>query len=150
MRTFQSLAPQPGVYLDWGGGGAWSETIRTLRDDGWDVWGYEPAAVEAGPHVVNRREEISARFDGIFSNNVIEHFRDPVAAFRDFHGLLKENGRMAHSSPCYDYAYSFTRFRTLFLLGRSPEVLARRTGFEVIDQVRDGEYINTVFARGAD
>lgn len=148
VRTFQSLAPVRGwPYLDWGCGGAWSRTIEQLRGEGWDVWGYEPSAEAAGNFVVNQRGAISARFGGIFSNNVIEHFRDPVAQFRDFHSVLAEGGRMAHSSPCYEYAYSHTRFHTLFLLGRSPHVLAERTGFRVENRVQDGEYINLIFAR---
>ena len=71
---------------------------------------------------------ISVKFDAIFSNNVIEHFRDPVAQFEDFKTILANDGRMAHSSPCYEYAYPFTRFHTLFLIGKSPHVLAERTG----------------------
>ncbi|WP_210250101.1 class I SAM-dependent methyltransferase [Microvirga aerophila] len=148
IRTFHSLRPQrQGVYLDWGCGGAWSPTISKLREGGWDVWGYEPSADVASAFVVNQRNAVSARFDGIFSNNVIEHFRDPIAQFKDFHSLLKDGGGMAHSSPCYEYRYSFTRFHTLFLLGKSPDVLAERTGFRVIDRVQEGEYINVVFAR---
>nr|WP_293682859.1 hypothetical protein [uncultured Phenylobacterium sp.] len=54
-----------------------------LRERGYDVWGYEPHAAEARPHIVTRREEIGAKFDGIFSNNVIEHLLDPAAAFTD-------------------------------------------------------------------
>ena len=148
LRTFQSLMPEKdGLFLDWGCGGAWSKTIASLRTDGWDVWGYEPSAPVPGDHVVNNRAEISARFNGIFSNNVIEHFRTPVDAFRDFHGLLVDGGTMAHSSPCYEKNYTFTRFHTLFLTGRSPHVLAERTGFEVVDDIRDGEYINFVFRK---
>lgn len=148
LRTFQSLLPEKdGLFLDWGCGGAWSKTVASLRSNGWDVWGYEPSAPEPGDHVVNNRAEISARFNGIFSNNVIEHFRSPVDAFRDFHGLLMDGGIMAHSSPCYEKNYTFTRFHTLFLTGRSPHVLAERTGFEVIGDVRDGEYINFVFRK---
>jgi hypothetical protein len=52
---------------------------------------------------------------------------------------------MAHSSPCYEYAYPFTRFHTLFLLGRSAHVLAEATGFRLKNQTKDGEYINLVF-----
>ena len=91
------------------------------------------------------RDQISARFDGIFSNNVIEHFRDPRRQFEEFRRILKPGARMAHSSPCYEYAYAFTRFHTLFLLGRSTNVLAARTGFRVSDRTKDGEYINLVF-----
>jgi 2-polyprenyl-3-methyl-5-hydroxy-6-metoxy-1,4-benzoquinol methylase len=111
------------------------------------VWGYEPTAEAGREFVATRREAISARFDGIFSNNVIEHFRDPIAQFKEFHSLLNERGMMAHSSPCYEYRYSFTRFHTLFLLGRSPDVLAERTGFKVINRIQEGEYIPYVFSR---
>ena len=102
----------------------------------WDVWGYEPSADVASDFVVNKRDAISARFDGIFSNNVIEHFRDPITQFRDFHTILKEGGKMAHSSPCYEYSYPFTRFHTLFLLGRSADVLAHRAGFQLVDRIQ--------------
>jgi len=146
-RTFHSLSPIRGAtYLNWGCG-AWSRTIDVLRHDGWDVWGFEPSASVSGQHIAKSRAELSTLFDGIFSNNVIEHFRDPVAQFREFHSRLKQGGKMAHSSPCYEYAYSFSRFHTVFLLGRSPYLLAEKTGFEVIDKVRDGEYVNFVFER---
>jgi SAM-dependent methyltransferase len=148
LRTFHALNPKAdGLFLDWGCGGAWSKTVASLRSAGWDVWGYEPSAEISGNHVVNNRAEISGRFNGIFSNNVIEHFRTPVDIFQDFHRLLVEGGTMAHSSPCYEKNYTFTRFHTLFLTGRSPHVLAERTGFEVIDEVREGEYINYVFRK---
>ena len=148
IKTFFSLTPtREGPYLDWGCGGIWSKTLDRLRGQGYDVWGYEPSAETARDHVVNKREMISARFEGIFSNNVIEHLRDPVAQFNDFHTILKDKGVMAHSSPCYEYNYAFTRFHTVFLLGRSPHILAERTGFKVIDHKRDGDYINYVFQR---
>jgi hypothetical protein len=148
IRTFKSLDPQPGqLHLDWGCGGSWSQTIDRLRIEGHDVWGYEPSADAATSFVVNRRDAISARFRGIFSNNVIEHFRDPVAQFADFHNILTDDGTMAHSSPCYQLSYTNTRFHTLFLLGNSPHVLAERTGFAVGKSERDGEYCNFVFEK---
>lgn len=147
IATFQSLGPRPdGLYLDWGCGGAWSQTISQLRAHGWNVWGYDLGA-EPGEFVTNRLEKFAVKFDGIFSNNVIEHFRNPMKEFRALHEVLKPGGVMAHSSPCYEYAYAFTRSHTLFLMGKSPHVLAERTGFKVIDRVQRGEYINVVFAR---
>jgi SAM-dependent methyltransferase len=144
IKTFKSLDPVlGGVYLNWGCG-TWNETIPKLRADGYDVWGFEPTGTTSS-YVVTQREQISARFDGIFSNNVIEHFREPRRQFEEFRRLLKPTGRMAHSSPCYEYAYAFTRFHNLFLLGRSPEILAERTGFRVRSRVKDGEYINVIF-----
>ena len=148
MRTFRSIDPaKEGVYLDWGCGGAWSKTISALRTEGFDVWGYEPSIEVTSGFVVKNKSEITAVFDGIFSNNVIEHFRDPVPQFLKFHSMLKPGAKMAHSSPCYEYRYAFTRFHSLFLLGDSPHILAKRTGFEVSDIIKDGEYINYVFKK---
>ncbi len=145
LRAFRSLHPVAGsLHLNWGCG-SWSKSIPQLRGEGFDVWGYEPSAPASEGHIVKWRGEISAQFDGIFSNNVIEHFRDPVEQFKDFKSLLKPNAAMAHASPCYAYSYSFTRFHTLFLLGRSPYVLAKRTGFAVESVDANGEFINHVF-----
>jgi SAM-dependent methyltransferase len=145
MRTFRSLDPTPGkLYLNWGCG-VWSETIARLRSEGFDVWGFEPNASSSDPHIVSRRDHISAKFDGIFSNNVIEHFRNPVGHFQDFRNILKPGGLMAHSSPCYEYGYAVTRFHTLFLVGRSANTLAQRSGFRIKNRIQEGEYINVVF-----
>jgi hypothetical protein len=148
IRTFESLAPRrTGLYLDWGCGGVWSRTVASLRESGWDVWGYEPSAPVSGNCVVRTRAEISATFDGIFSNNVIEHFRQPVETFRDFHSLLADDGVMAHSSPCFEKSHTYTRFHTLFLTGKSPFILAERTGFEVLDLVAGNGTTTAVFRK---
>lgn len=97
--------------------------------------------------MVGRREEISAIFEGIFSNNVIEHMVRPVHEFRYFHALLAPGGRMAHASPCYRYDYAFSRFHVIFLTGNSPDVLAQRSGFRLVAREEDGEFINCVFER---
>lgn len=141
IRTFNYLNPKGNqLFLNWGCGD-WCQTIPTLRSNGFDVWGYEPALSSRQDYVVKSKNEISATFDGIFSNNVIEHFRDPLAQFKEFRRLLKPGGAMTHSSPCYFYSYEFTRFHTLFLLGKSPYVLAERTGFTAEKVAEDGEYI---------
>ena len=84
---------------------------------------------------------------GAFSNNVIEHFLDPVREFEDFHRLMLPGARMAHSSTCFECLYPFRRFHTLFPLGRAPEVLAVRTGFKIVDRVDDGEFHCVVFEK---
>ncbi|MDG2521296.1 methyltransferase domain-containing protein [Caulobacter segnis] len=145
IRAFHLLDPQPGgLYLNWGSG-AWSRSVEVLREQGWDVWGYEPHASTASPFIVRNRAEVSARFDGIFSNNVIEHFFDPAAQFSDFREVLKPAGKMAHASPCYAWACAYTRFHTFFPMGQAPARLADRTGFTLESQVEDGEFRAAVF-----
>ena len=149
VRAFHALDPRPGgLYLNWGSG-AWSGTVDRLRAEGWDVWGYEPHAPGDHPFVVRNRGEVSAKFDGVFSNNVIEHLFDPAAAFRDFGTNLKPGGRMAHASPCYAYAYAYTRFHVFFPLGEAPAHLARRSGFRLVGAEDDGDFRVRVFEAAA-
>lgn len=149
IRTFRSLDPQEGsAYVNWGSG-AWNRTVANMRSEGWNLWGYEPSAPMEAPFVAKAKTQLPANIAGLMSNNVIEHFLDPVTQFREFHDLLLPAGRMAHSSACFEYRYEFSRFHTVFLLGKSPEILAERTGFKVIDRVREGEYINYVFEKCA-
>jgi SAM-dependent methyltransferase len=145
LRAFQGCAPvRGGLYLNWGCG-VWAATIDRLRDDGYDVWGYEPVVPSGNPHVVAREDEISATFDAIFSNNVIEHFADPLDEFRRMRSHLKPGGLMVHASACYDLVHEDTRFHLAFFLGRSAEVLAAQTGFEIVDRERGGEHVHVVF-----
>ena len=146
LRAFESLHPKPGgLYLNWGSG-AWSRSVEILRDRGYDVWGYEPNAMTDSPFVVKRREEVSARFDGIFCNNVIEHLFSPREQFLEFRDLLKPAGAMCHASPCYEWSYAFTRFHVFFPLGRAPEKLAERSGFKLSHVVDDGAFHARVFS----
>lgn len=148
FRVFQSMTPRLDVpYLNWGCG-RWSESIGELRSQGYDVWGYEPTlGAEVMPFVVSNHDQITGRFAGIFSHNVIEHLVHPIEEFRFMHDILLPKGLMAHASPCYKYAYGFSRFHVIFLTGDSPHILAERTGFRVIEQEEDGEFINYVFQR---
>jgi hypothetical protein len=84
----------------------------------------------------------------IVSNNVIEHFQNPVEVFKKMNSIIKVNGYMVHSSPCvgeYGYQYEYTRFHTFFYTGNSIEVLAKKTGFKVINQISKGNVVYTVF-----
>jgi SAM-dependent methyltransferase len=144
IRAFRACEPRPGgLYLNWGCG-AWSETIERLRGEGWDVWGYEPAAESTSPFIVSRRDQISARFDGIFSNNVIEHLRDPVTELHSMAGYLSQGGVMAHASPCFELCHEDTRFHLFFYLGRSMDVVAERASLEIVGSVRDGAYMQVL------
>ncbi len=153
LRTFQHVHPKPGgVYLNYGAG-AWSSANALLRKQGYVVYSYEPfVPTPADFAIVDPAQLATLKFDGIFSNNVLEHFPDPVGSLRFMSSLLKESSSlMAHATPCYDYDVHFTRFHVHFFPGRSVGVLASRAGLLAVHADRDamvyGPYICHVFRR---
>lgn len=147
IRAFESLAPQPGgTYLNYGVG-AWSSSVQRLRSRGWNIVAYEPTgSAQAQPGLVTKREDLAEmRFDGIYSNNVLEHLRHPADDLRFLAGLLRPGARMSHATPCYEYLYEYTRFHLFFYLGRSRQVLADQAGLSISSFEQDGLYMNTVY-----
>jgi hypothetical protein len=152
LRAFHALNPRrDGVYLNWGAGD-WSRTLHVLRTEGWNVLGFEPYPSGAPPRdgVISDWQQLSAmRFDGIFSNNVLEHLRYPVRELRAMAGLLAPGGRLSHATPCFAYRYEFTRFHIFFYPGRSRALLAEQSGLVVESFVEDGDFMNMVLAPAA-
>ncbi len=145
MEAFLALEPVKGRrYLNYGCG-AWSSSIEKLREDGYDLYGYEPfaQAEEASPsYILTRPEQLQeGYFDGVMSHNFLEHVQDPVSFLVETKRLLGPGGKMLHATPCYEYEYEFTRFHLFFFLGRSVQVIADRSGLVAGDLLRlpDGQ-----------
>ena len=149
IRAFHALTPSSdGVYLNWGAG-AWSRSIEALRLEGWNVYGYEPhgSASSGGPYILSTPAQLQEmRFDGIFSNNVLEHLRHPVRELASMRDLLKPGGKMSHATPCFDYLYEFTRFHLFFFVGRSRTVLAKKAKLQIKEFLVDGEFMNLILS----
>lgn len=139
LRAFYLLSPsKEGSYLNYGAG-SWSKSVQILNAQGWNVQAYEPHSssensMEVSPH----SSVLEGRFDGIFSNNVLEHFRFPVDELRKIRGYLKSGGVMAHATPCYEYSYEYTRFHLFFFEGRSRKYVLDSAGFSETTFVDDG------------
>lgn len=98
--------------------------------------------------VFHSRDQLGLeRIDGIYSNNVLEHFRDPADELTFMASLLTPNSRMAHATPCYEYLYGFTRFHLAFYLGRSTRVLAEKAGLKISNVISDGEFRCALLSR---
>ena len=151
-RAFRLLQPtKDKVYLNYGCG-KWSKTLQKLRAEGYNVYGYEPYAPETdNPYMITRKEDLmKLRFDGIFSNDVLEHFVNPIEDMAFMKNLLlSEESRMAHCTGCYAYRYEYTRFHTHFFLGDSVKIMAEKAGLDVvgyIDDRRDNDFICYIYA----
>ncbi|WP_312447536.1 class I SAM-dependent methyltransferase [Lacrimispora sp.] len=132
INTFRMLEPQKDrCYLNYGCGGEWSRSIQVLREEGYDVWGYEPFAQSSGSEfIITDAEELKGhQYDGIFSNNLLEHLANPVEELKFMKSLLRDSdSNMAHSTPCYEYRYAYTRFHLCFLVGKSADIMFRNAG----------------------
>jgi len=151
-HTFYQFKPQKEYkYLNYGCG-VWSRTISELREEGYDVYGFDPyAQTSDNEYVLTSYEALKAmRFDGIFSNNVLEHLQNPLETLMLMKSLLKDDhSKMIHSTPCYEYLYEYTRFHLVFFTGHSLEILCRKAGltcYRHSDEVLNGErYISYHF-----
>lgn len=140
LDAFYMLKPEKTkMYLNYGCG-SWSESLEMLKSEGYQVYGYEPYAPKTdNPYMITDINKIEKmRFDGIYSNDVIEHLIDPVNELRFMKGLLKnKNSKMSHSTSCYIYKHEKTRFHTHFFTGKSLEVLCKKIGLNIVDHVNE-------------
>lgn len=139
QRAFFMLHPEKEkVYLNYGCG-EWSKSLQNLREQGYKIYGYEPYAPEDNPYIITSKEKLmKMRFDGIFSNDLLEHLTDPVNDLREMRSiLLCPESKMAHSTICFDYRQEFTRFHTHFFTGNSLEVMSQNAGLRIVDSVKD-------------
>ena len=140
--AFELLKPdKKGVYLDYGCG-KWSSTIETLRAEGYTVFGYEPYACDVeSPYIITDKSQLlGMRFDGIFSNDVLEHLADPNTEMQFMKSLLRTPDSMiSHSTSCFAYKYEYTRFHLNFLTGESVQILAKNSGMKIVNCVNELE-----------
>lgn len=147
LRAFYALNPsRKGIYVNYGAGN-WSRSVQQLRSEGWNVWAFEPhssAAMQADGLISSREQLTAMRFDGIFSNNVLEHLRYPEQELAKIATLLKPDGRMAHATPCYEYLFEYTRFHLFFFQGLSRHTLLSMAGLTELEFIRDGNFMCSV------
>jgi len=136
LAFFQMEPEKDKVYLNYGSG-AWSKCIQELKDDGWNIYGYEPYAKTSDmPNIITSRDTLATmQFDGIFSNNVLEHLRNPLEDLLFMKSILKDSSSiMVHSTPCYEYLYEYTRFHVCFFTENSIHTLCCKAGLDAYDR----------------
>lgn len=153
IRTFVSLSPRKdGLYLNFGCGNACS-TINSLRNQGWNILGYEPYLPNPNPFVIKNKDELlKYKFDGIMSNNLLEHLQDPIQDLLFMKSLLKnKSSLMAHSTPCYKYCCEISKYHLYFFVDKSVEYMCLNSGLSIAKITQEmtpgGEYINYVYSQ---
>lgn len=146
IRAFRLLKPsKQGRYLNYGAG-RWSHSVQQLREEGYDVHAFDPYTpdMEAEGNTPASGLE-QASFDGIYSNNVIEHFIEPLEDFRRMAGLVKKGGLMSHATDCFSYKIEFSRFHTIFYTGQSLDRLADKLSLTIMERVKEERFQAVLF-----
>lgn len=140
IRAFYMLNPdKEHVYLNYGCG-SWSKSVEILRNEGYQVYGYEPYAADIdNSYIIGGKDNIKdMRFDGIFSNDLLEHLINPIEDLKFMKSLLlRSESKMAYSTACFSYKYEITRFHTHFFTGNSANVMADAAGLKIVEWCND-------------
>lgn len=140
LCTFYYLKPKwGGKYLNYGCGGGWSKSIQILNEKGYDVYGFDPFSsnIISEKIITNRNLLSTMKFDGIFTNNLLEHLRNPVEELIFMKSLLRDQDAiMAHATPCYEYLYPYTRFHVCFPVNKSVYYMFNVAGFSVENVIK--------------
>lgn len=135
-KAFYSLNPATNKrYLNYASGDS-RYGLGHLRKSGWNVVGFEPFQHNPCDFIIQDRTLLEkSAFDGLFSNNYLEHTQDPVEFLKECAALLKEGGRMAHSTPCYSYLFENSPFHLYFFEGRSVAAMCTAAGLVEIGSI---------------
>ncbi len=149
-------------------GCATGEFLTKLAEAGWDAEGVElveSAAAESqrkghSVHVgtLQSAELSSDTYEAAFAWMVIEHLRDPKAAFCEFHRILKHEGQLGFSVPnaaCWEPVvfgrswYVWEPPRHLQYFGpRSLRKLLTESGFDHIEIIHQRNILNIIGSLG--
>lgn len=151
IRAFRMLNPdKKKVYLIYAYGSN-MESVNILRKEGYQVYGYEPYVNEGNnPYVFKDKGELlKMRFDGICSDDLLEHFQNPIEELRFMKSLLfGKDSKMAHSTGCYEYVHEETRFHSFFFTGKSAELMAEKAGLKITercDELAENDFMCCIF-----
>lgn len=146
ISAFHLLKPNKNkIYLDVGCGSN-SKVVANLNKNGYNVFGYDYLSSNGNKIINNVSDLLKYKFDGIFSNNTIEHVIDPINEFLFYKNILKNDGLMVHCTPCYKYCYEKSRFHVHFFVDDSINYLCKNTGFNIINKIDDGVIIKWIFS----
>lgn len=138
IHAFRSLSPtKDGLYLNYASGEN-TTTLDILRAEGYNVYNFEPFAKAScvNPYVIKSKSELMKfKFDGIFSNNAIEHFFKPIEEMKFMNSILNDNGKVCHATGCYIYAWDYSSFHVFYFIGRSLGILSEKSGFKSFHKV---------------
>ena len=124
MLLLQYLNPiKNGIYLNFGSGT--NPTSEKAKKENIILLNYDPGFPKTG---ITLDQMKSIKFDGIISNNVLDHMQDPIEILKLMKSLLKSNASMIHASDGFDYNIPYTKAHLYFFVGKSVEYITKNIG----------------------
>ena len=120
------------------------KSTHILRSQGRCIFAYVPHDNKVSNYdheIKSKADLLKIKFDGVLSNNVLEHIRHPLAELDFIKNILKLDVLTTHVISFFEYAYEYKRFRLFFYLGRSRELLAKKLNLEIMDFEVDGNFM---------
>jgi hypothetical protein len=128
IQTLGLLKPDKNkVYLNYACG-KWEEGIGKVLSRGFNVYGYDPSFKSKCVNIIQDKNLLKSKYDGLFSHNFIEHLQDPVKQFMEWNSLLNVGSEMIHTGQ-YTYNIPQTNFHLIYLTEKALNILCEKTGF---------------------
>ncbi len=124
-----------GIYLNWGSGARDKTLLSLLEQNRITSYHYDLAPNESLSNagiIISDLENHHEFFDGIYSNNMVEHLLDPVESFKKMNKTLKMGGLMAHRSDSWGIDQPHTHFHVYLNLIKAADIIALKSGFELV------------------
>lgn len=132
LFLFENLQPQTnGTYLNWGAGT--NRTSNEIAKKGYRLLSYDPGIPPSVPGYITIDYAKTLKFDGIISNNVLDHMQDPIGSMLFMKSLLKSDGVMIHASDGFQYVIDYTKFHLYFFVGRSVQTISNAIDMQHIE-----------------
>jgi hypothetical protein len=127
LSLFNMLKPTTsGIYVNWGAGT--NRTSIELAKQGYQLFNYDPGIPSNVPGYISADNLKNLKFDGIISNNVLDHLQNPIYDLLLMKSLLKPGGKMVHASDGFRYRINYTKFHLYFFIGKSTSYLSQTIG----------------------
>jgi hypothetical protein len=134
FRSLQEIY-RGGSYLNWGSGARDPQLLSLLEQSNIQSYHYDLSpniSLKNNEMIIKDISKFEKFFDGIYSNNMVEHLLDPVEEFKTMNRSLKMGGLMSHRSDCWNDSHPHTHFHTYLNLINVAHVIAEKSGFSIL------------------
>ena len=107
------------------------DTINVLDKSEYNIYHYDKYVNIEHPKFLNKIKD-NQKFDIVWNNNYLEHLINPYKQLKEMVDLLKKNGKLIISTPCWTYCFPITHYHTFFFIEKSFDFLCKKLNLKFI------------------